>query len=134
MNNSVDQYMATDLVCFSPDDDIIDAMRVLLKKRISGAPVLDESGGIVGILSKKDCLKILYDTAYHQHWGGKVAQYMSVDVEHLDADCSLIDAAEKFLQSSFRRFPVLRNGKLVGQISRHDLLHAIDEVYLQPPR
>jgi CBS domain-containing protein len=131
MNATVEQHMATQLVSFNPGDDIIQAMRVLLEKRLSGAPVLDESGRVVGILSKKDCLAIVYNTAYHQHWGGKVEQYMSREVEYIDADSSIVAAAEKFLHTSFRRFPVLRNGQLVGQISRHDVLRALDEVYIR---
>jgi CBS domain-containing protein len=126
--------MATELVSFKPDDDILDAMRVLLDKRLSGAPVLDEKGGLVGVLSKKDCLAIVYNTAYHQDWGGKVEQYMSREVEHIEADSSILAATEKFLHSNFRRFPVLRNGQLVGQISRQDILRAIDETYLRVKR
>jgi CBS domain-containing protein len=56
---------------------------------------------------------------------------MSRKVEHIDADCSILEAAEKFLHSSFRRFPVLREGRLVGQISRHDIMRALDEHYLR---
>ncbi len=130
MKNTIEQHMATDLVCFNPDDDIIHAMRVLLEKRLSGAPVLDQMGRVVGILSKKDCLAIVYNAAYYQDWGGKVEQYMSREVEYIDADSSIITAAEKFLDSNFRRFPVLRKGQLVGQISRYDILRALDEVYL----
>jgi len=128
---SIESYMATSLVSFRSDDDILYAMRVLLDKRLSGAPVLDETGRLIGVLSKKDCLAIVYNTAYHQDWGGKVEQYMSREVEHIDADSSIFTAAEKFLNSNFRRFPVLRNGELVGQISRYDILRAIDEVYLR---
>ena len=63
--------------------------------------------------------------------GGKVEQYMSREVEHIEADSSILIAAEKFLHFHFRRFPVLRDGELVGQISRYDILRALDEVYLQ---
>ena len=56
---------------------------------------------------------------------------MARNVEHIDADCSILEAAEKFLHSSFRRFPVLRNGQLVGQISRHDIMRALDESFLR---
>jgi len=77
---SIESYMATRLVSFTPDDDILHAMRVLLDKRLSGAPVLDKTGRLVGVLSKKDCLGIVYNTAYHQDWGGKVEQYMSHEV------------------------------------------------------
>jgi len=131
MSQSIEKYMATDLVSFKPGDDIIVAMRVLLDRHLSGAPVLDADAQMVGVLSQKDCLEIVYNTAYHQDWGGQVEQYMSRKVEHIDADTSVLEAAEKFLHSSFRRFPVLREGRLVGQISRHDIMRALDEQYLQ---
>jgi predicted transcriptional regulator len=131
MTTSIEQHMATELISFSPEDDILHAMRVLLDKNYSGAPVLDESGKLIGILSMKDCMEIVYNTAYHQDWGGKVEQYMSREVEHMEADTSILTAAEKFLNSNFRRFPVLRNGQLVGQISRHDILRALDQLYIQ---
>ena len=130
MSKSIENYMATELVCFSPTDDIIDAMRTLLERHLSGAPVLNSDGQILGMLSQKDCLAIVYNTAYHQDWGGQVEQYMSREVEHIDADSGILEVAEKFLQSNFRRFPVLRDGRLVGQISRHDILRALDENYL----
>ncbi|MCZ6722933.1 MAG: CBS domain-containing protein [Gammaproteobacteria bacterium] len=131
MTTSIEQHMATELISFSPEDDILHAVRVLLDNSISGAPVLDESGKLIGILSMKDCMEIVYNTAYHQDWGGKVEQYMSREVEHIEADTSILTAAEKFLNSHFRRFPVLRNGQLVGQISRHDILRALDQLYIQ---
>jgi len=134
MKPSVEQYMATLLTCLAPDDDIVHALRVLLDNHYSGAPVVDSAGKLVGVLSKKDCLAIVYGTAYHGDWGGQVQQYMSRDIEHIDADCSVIDAAEKFLESHYRRFPVLRDGQLVGQVSRCDILRALDELYLRDKR
>ena len=131
MKPTIENFMATELVTFAPDDDIIHAMRVLLDKHLSGAPVVDRDGKLVGILSQKDCLAIVYNTAYHQDIGGKVDQYMHHEVEQLDADCSIFDAADHFLHSNYRRFPVMRDGRLVGQISRHDLMRALDEIYLR---
>ena len=131
MSATIADYMSTDLVSFAPGDDIIEAVRVLLARQLSGAPVVDKSGQMVGILSQKDCFAIVYNTAYHQDWGGQVQQYMSRKVEHMDADCTVVDAADQFLHSSFRRFPVLRAGQVVGLISRHDVLRALDELYLQ---
>ena len=131
MSKTIESYMATELVSFAPGDDIIKAMRTLLERHLSGAPVLDGAGKLVGVLSQRDCLEIVYHTAYHRDWGGQVEQYMSRKVEHIDADCSILEAAEKFLHSSFRRFPVLRDGRLVGQISRHDIMRALDQQYLR---
>ena len=130
MSATITNYMATDVVSFLPDDDIVTAMRILLERHFSGAPVMDENGELVGMLSQKDCFAIVYRSAYHQDLAGQVRQYMSQQVEHLGADCSVVDAAEKFLQSNFRRFPVMQDGKVIGLIARRDILRALDEIYL----
>jgi CBS domain-containing protein len=132
MSATIADYMATELVSFDPGDDIVTAMRVLLERQLSGAPVVDSRGRLVGILSQRDCFEIVYRTAYHQDGSGQVQQYMSNDPECLEADCSVVEAADRFLHSSFRRYPVMRNGDLVGLISRRDILRALDEIYLRP--
>ncbi|HEY5634515.1 MAG TPA: CBS domain-containing protein [Burkholderiaceae bacterium] len=119
--------MATRLVTFAPESDIHDAIQVLLDRRLSGAPVVDASGVLVGMLSKKDCLKIAFSARYHDDHGGQVRAYMSAPVHTLDAGMDLASAALHFLDSHYRRFPVLRDGKLVGQVSRADLLKALSE-------
>lgn len=123
----VSDYMATDLVLLRPEMEILQAMRRLIDARISGAPVVDGSGKLVGILSKKDCLKAALNGAYYQEWGGRVSTYMSTRIESLDADLDLVEAAEFFLKSHYRRFPVMSGGRLVGQISRADVLRALLE-------
>lgn len=125
MTRSVADIMATDLVTFTPDTIIHKAIQTLLARHLSGAPVIDETGELVGMLSKKDCLKVVLSSSYYQDWGGTVRDYMSPDVITIDADTDLVSAAEFFLESSFRRFPVIRNGGLVGQISRHDVLKSL---------
>jgi len=127
MIRTVADIMVTRLVTFSPDTNIHEAIRVLLDKRISGAPVVDADGSLIGMLSKKDCLKIVFSSQYHDDRGGPVRDYMSATVETLDADLDLVSAAQLFLDSHFRRFPVLRDGKLVGQISRADILKVLTE-------
>lgn len=123
----VSDYMATELITLSPDMEINKAMKVLLNERISGAPVVDAKGKLVGVLSKKDCLKAALNSSYYQEWGGSVADYMSAEVETLEADMELVQAAERFLASHYRRFPVMRDGRLAGQISRADVLHGLTE-------
>lgn len=125
---TLSEIMATRLVTFSPESSIHEAIKVLLDKRLSGAPVVGAGGALVGVLSKKDCLKVIFTTCYHQDRGGQVREYMSPNVETLDADTDLVSATQIFLDSHFRRFPVMRDGRLVGQVSRCDLLQAlIDE-------
>lgn len=127
MTRTVADIMATRLVTFSPDTDIHEAIRVLLEKRISGAPVVDADGALVGVLSKKDCLRIVFSSGYHDDRGGPVRDFMSTPVETMDASLDLVSAAQHFLDSHFRRFPVLRDDKLVGQVSRYDILKGLTE-------
>ena len=124
---TISDYMATELVTLSPDMEINEAMVVLLEGRYSGAPVVNAMGELVGVLSKKDCFRTTMHASYHERPGGLVADFMSRDTETLEADMELFAAAEAFLKSPFRRFPVLREGRLVGQISRADLLRALVE-------
>ena len=118
-------YMATDLITLSPDVEINRAMAILLDSKVSGAPVVDANGSLVGVLSKKDCLKAALNASFFQDWGGAVSDYMSTEVEVLDPDMDLVKAAETFLGSQYRRFPVMKDGKLVGQVSRADILRGL---------
>ena len=123
----VRDYMATDLVKLSPNMEINHAMKVLLDKRLSGAPVVDETGWLVGVLSKKDCMEAALQASYWRDWGKTVADYMSREVETLPAEMDIVAAAEAFLASSYRRFPVMQEGKLAGQVSRADILRALSD-------
>lgn len=118
-------FMARNLVTLRPDMAINQAAALLLKHKISGAPVIGEHGELVGVLSKKDCLEAALHASYYREWGESVAQYMTRDVHTLDADLDIVAAAEAFLASPYRRFPVVEAGALIGQISRADILGAL---------
>ena len=126
---TVGDYMVRALTTVRPDDDIYDAITTLIKKQISGSPVVDEHGVLIGMLSEKDCLTILSRRAYHQHASGKVSEYMTKNVQSIGPDMPLVDLAEKMAASDFpfRRLPVVKDGRLIGQISRRDVLVAIQE-------
>ena len=123
---TISKYMARKVITFSPEQPIASAIDTMLEKRISGAPVLNEKGELVGILSEKDCLKIILDRAYHNHPNQKntVREYMSVETVTVDINSNVVEIANKFLSSNYRRFPVLENGKLKGQVSRRDIMRA----------
>lgn len=127
MNSSprVRDFMATQLVLLRPEMEVLHAMRILLEGNYSGAPVVSAEGLLVGMLSQKDCLRAAVHASYYQEWGSPVSVHMSREIESLDADLELMAAAERFLGSAYRRFPVVENGNLVGQISRSDLLRAL---------
>jgi len=124
----VRDFMSGADVRFTPDTEVLDAISALLKHRITGAPVLDLHGNLVGILTEKDCMKVAVNAAYHNEWGGRVEEYMTRDVKTIDIDASVVDAAEIFLTASFRRMPVLERHRVVGQVSRHDVLSAMEKL------
>jgi CBS domain-containing protein len=122
-------YMATDLVLLAPDTDLHQAMRALLERNISGAPVVDAAGNLVGLLSEKDCFRAAFTATYHREPGGRVSEYMSRRVETIDADMEIIDVVELFLRSPYRRFPVVEKHRLVGLLTRRDALRALEALW-----
>jgi CBS domain-containing protein len=122
---SAKDFMATSLVTFHPDMDIMEAIQLLVEKRISGAPVVDQIGNLVGMLSEKDCLKVALDAGYHGEWGGRVEEYMNPHVQTIDADTSILDVARYFIEGKYRRYPIMKDNRLVGQISRRDVLKGL---------
>ncbi|WP_162555586.1 CBS domain-containing protein [Reichenbachiella versicolor] len=129
---SIAAYMAKakDLITFKPDMEIAQAIDIMLEKRISGGPVLNEKRELVGMLSEKDCLKILVQSSYHNipSGKGKVQDYMSSNVRTLDINTNVVDCANEFLGTYYRRFPVTENGILKGQISRRDIMKAAKNI------
>lgn len=121
---TIEHYMTRDPLTLSPGMEVNRAAAALISRDISGAPVIDETGRLVGILTAKDCFRAVLHASYHQELGGTVASYMASPVETLDAGLDLIAAAEIFLASPHRRFPVMKEGRLAGMISRLDLLRA----------
>lgn len=124
----VRDYMAAHLVKFKPDTDVLDAVHELVKHRIAGAPVVDDHGEVVGMLSEFDCMKVALDAGYYGDAGGPVSDFMTPNVESVDADMSIVDLAEKFINTRYRRFPVMTENRLVGQISRRDVLRALESI------
>ena len=110
---------------FTDKLSIILSTESFLRNKISGAPVLNEKDELVGVLSEKDCMKTLIEYSYYNNLGGLVEEYMSTNLETINVHDTLSDVADKFMQSRFRRFPVLDGNKLVGQVSRRDILRAV---------
>lgn len=121
-------FMTDHLVTFTPDMAILDAIRLLVEKRISGAPVLDHHGNLVGILTERDCLAKALTASYHGEAAGRVEEVMSRDIKSVDANTSIMEVAKSFVDLKYRRYPVIDENRLVGIISRRDLLRAVLEL------
>ncbi len=124
---SVQDYMATGLVTFKPETELFEAISALLRYKISGAPVVNKKGELVGLLSEVDCLRAILTHTYHEEeCGGSVADCMTTTVETINYDADIVDVARLFIDKGRRRLPVVKDGKLVGQISRSDVLRAFE--------
>lgn len=123
----VKDYMTRHLVTFKPSTALYEAMSVMLERRVSGAPVLDDDGRLIGMLSEKDFLEAMLKGAYHGEIEGTVGEVMTSGAETLSADTDIYEASQVFVEHKRRRLPVMQGDRLVGQISRRDVLRAIKE-------
>lgn len=114
--------MKTDLVTVAPDTPLADAIRLLMKHRISGLPVVDAQQRLVGIVTEKDLLRLLYE---ERGVLAKAADVMSTGVRAFQADDPLELICDCLMANHFRRVPILEGDRLVGLISRADLMPTI---------
>jgi len=127
----VTKYMSTELITFTPDTEIIEAIDSMIENKISGAPVLNENKELVGMISEKDCITVIIDSVYHNQpiSTSKVSKYMTTNIKSVSVEADIVDVANEFLKKNYKRFPVLdRNGRLVGQVSRRDILRAVKDM------
>lgn len=129
-NIKVSDYMSRNLTTFSPEQSVLEVMETLIKKKISGGPVVNQQNELVGIISEGDCMKQISSSRYHNHPMAdiKVQDHMATEIETIDGNMNVFDAADKFLTSKRRRFPIIEEGKLVGLISQKDVLKAALEL------
>lgn len=120
----IKDYMSPNVLTFKPEESIINALRILIKKGRSGAPVLDNEGKLVGILSELDCLKEALNDGYYQAVGDRVADHMTSEPDCVQQEDDIITCAE-FFTNGRRRLPVMNGSKLVGIITRQDFARAL---------
>lgn len=122
-------WMSPPRLWLAPQTDILAAINDLVRLKVHAAPVLDPQGRLLGILTEKDCLRVLSTSAYEgQVKGGTVADYMSPVSVLIEPDMDLFRAAEQFLRCNFPTLPVVENGKLLGRIDRQDMLRGIQDL------
>ena len=119
-------YMLPNPVKVRPEDNVLDAMQVIIDNKISGVCVVDSESNLVGILSEMDCLRAVLGAIYNNSSIGSVTDHMSTDnlvVAHPNED--IVDVAQDMLLKNKRRRPVVEDGKLIGQITCRQLLSAV---------
>jgi len=114
--------MSKDVVYVKRDTEVYEAIRTLEENDVTGLPVVNDDMTIAGIITEKDVLHLLYDT---ENKCTKVGDFMTKGVVSFNEDDSLIDITECLIENSFRRVPITSGGKLVGIISRKDIISYI---------
>jgi len=122
----VSDYMTKKLITFKPNQSVSEVMEALIKNKISGGPVVNEKNELLGIISEGDCIKQISDSKYYNLPinNATVESHMVKNVETIDGNLNIFDAAKQFIDSKRRRFPIVEKGKLIGQISQKDILIA----------
>ena len=122
----VEDIMSRNLIVFKPEETVHEVMKKFIKYRISGGPVVNEKGDLIGVISEADCMKEVSESRYFNLpiLDKSVSNFMTTNVDTIDASKTIFEAASNFFKTSRRRFPVMEKNKLVGQISRKDIVIA----------
>ncbi|QKV18558.1 CBS domain-containing protein [Oricola thermophila] len=118
----IDAVMQTEFLRLRRETPIREAVAKMVEAQAHAAPVVDDTGALIGILSQKDCFRPAVHASYYQQWQGTAGEYMNSNVVTLEAETDIVSAAEAFLEKPYRVFPVLRGGRLVGMLERTQLL------------
>ncbi|MGI9509544.1 MAG: CBS domain-containing protein [Geminicoccaceae bacterium] len=121
----VRDYMTRRVITLTPDTEILRAMHLLHEHDLGNAPVIDDQGQLVGILSDRDCIRGVLQGAYHSEFAGQVRDFMTSDVETVKPDEGLIPVARRLAKLPHRLYPVLAGDELIGVISRRDVIAAL---------
>ena len=122
---TVKDIMTPTVISISPDDSFVDAMDLIVENKISGLPVIDNDGRLVGIISEYDRLKVASDQT-HDLSTARVADWMTHGVITVDESATLDQVAELLVRASIRRIPVTSNGQVIGIVGRRDLVRALN--------
>jgi len=117
---TIRKIMKPDPITVGPEDSIQAVLELLIENRISGVPVVDADNSILGVLSEKDVLKVFYEPE-----SDTVASIMTHDPTTVDIEAPLVDVVDCLMTHDFRRVLIHEKGKLVGLISRADIMPAI---------
>lgn len=119
------KHMKSDVMAVSVDMDAYEAISLLMAHHISAVPVTNEDGNLVGILSERVCLEAFVSAEYYESPPAFVRDLMTTDVVSVEHDADIMKVAALFSEKKFHHFPVLQDGRLVGQISRRGVIRAL---------
>jgi predicted transcriptional regulator len=116
-----------------PDETVRNSVRMLLKHRISGAPVVDSQSHLIGILSERNCIQALLRAVVDRLPPSLVRDVMTEPAITVGPDTGLLTIAHLFQSHPVRRIPVIEHGRIIGQIGRRDLLRTACKTFDAAP-
>lgn len=125
--------MTRDIVTLKPDTGIFEAIALLVDSEISGAPVLDDTGTVVGIVSEKDLLVALDYLGIKKAESASIKQFMTKDIVSFPEDATVEFLMQELVRNNIKRVPILCGKTLVGIVSRRDVLRCIEQNRNQGP-
>ncbi len=122
--------MTKSAICVQKDTPIFEAIQIMVNNGITGVPVVNDDMTLVGILSEHDVLRLFH--TYKQEMNRTAGEFMTHPVVSFEEDENLLDICFCLRDSSIRRIPVTSDGKVVGIISRADILRCIMKLLQEP--
>jgi CBS domain-containing protein len=119
--------MTRNVVCIKKNIPVVDAIRLMSKNNITGIPVVEDDMTLVGILSEQDVLRLFH--TYDDEKDRTVNDFMTQPAIHFEEEEPLLDVCYCLRDNSIRRVPVTSNDKVVGVISRSDILKCILQLW-----
>ena len=123
--------MTKSVIKVTADQDLFDVIGLLVKHKISGAPVVDKSDRYIGVFSERSSISLLLDAAERGTPTTRIEGFVDTAAQTVTPDTGLWTIAQIFMSSHYRRLPVLENGRVIGLISRRDVLKAAHDL-LEP--
>lgn len=130
---TANDIMSRRVITVKPGDDLFDVIDLLVRNKISGAPVVDDSGCYLGIFSERTSISLLVDAAQRGTPTNRIEGFIDSNAATVGRDTDLWTIAQILMTTQYRRLPVLEKGKVVGLISRRDVLKAANAL-IQPPQ
>ena len=127
MRLEVKKIMTKKVVCIKKDIPVVDAIRLMVNNNITGIPVVEDDMTLTGILSEQDVLRLFH--TYEDEKDRTVYDFMTQPAVHFEEDEPLLDACYCLRDNNIRRVPVTSNGKVVGIVSRSDMLKCILQLW-----
>lgn len=115
--------MTKQVICIGKDTPIFEAIKLMADNNVTGIPVVKDDRTLIGILSEQDVLRLFH--TFEDEKDRIVSDFMTQPAIHFEEGERLLDVCYCLRDNSIRRVPVTRNGKVVGVVSRSDIIKCI---------